>query len=134
MHVQLLSHVRFFVTPCSRVLCSWDFPGKNTGVGCHFLFQGIFLTQGSNPRLLLLLHCRWILYCLSHQGNILAENYSYFLLNCLIPKGCIVLAYSLVSYLCFLSFLFDDIHQNLWILKLFRNDFVVCLCAVLFLF
>ena len=34
---------------------SMDFLGKNTGVGCHFLFQGIFLTQGSN---LGLLHCR----------------------------------------------------------------------------
>ena len=33
-------------------LCSWDFPGKNTGVGSHFLPQGIFLTQGSNPHLL----------------------------------------------------------------------------------
>ena len=31
---------------------SWDFPGKNTGVGCHALLQGIFPTQGSNPRLL----------------------------------------------------------------------------------
>ena len=30
------------------VLCPWDFPGKNTGVGCHFLLQGIFPTQGSN--------------------------------------------------------------------------------------
>ena len=43
-----------------------DSPGKNTGVGCHFLFQGIFPTQGPN---LDLLHCRWILYCLSHQGS-----------------------------------------------------------------
>ena len=34
----------------------WDFPGKNTGVGCHFLLQGIFPTQGSNPHLLCLLH------------------------------------------------------------------------------
>ena len=33
-----------------------DFPGKNTGVGCHALLQGIFLTQGSNPHLLCLLH------------------------------------------------------------------------------
>ena len=32
------------------------FPGKNTRVGCHFLLQGIFLTEGSNPRLLSLLH------------------------------------------------------------------------------
>ena len=35
-----------------RILCRWDFPGKNTGVGCHFLLQGIFLTQGWNPCLL----------------------------------------------------------------------------------
>ena len=32
----------------ARLLCPWDSPGKNTGVGCHFLLQGIFLTQGSN--------------------------------------------------------------------------------------
>ena len=32
-----------------RLLCPWDFPGKNTGVGCHFLLHGIFRTQGSNP-------------------------------------------------------------------------------------
>ena len=36
-------------------LFPWDFPGKNTGVGCHALFQGIFLTQGPNLRLLCLL-------------------------------------------------------------------------------
>ena len=36
-----------------RLLCPWDFPGKNTGVGCYFLHQGIFLTQGSNLCLLL---------------------------------------------------------------------------------
>ena len=42
-----------------------DFPGKNTGVGCHSLLQGIFLTQELN---LGLLHCRWIFfYCLSHR-------------------------------------------------------------------
>ena len=41
----------------------WDFPNKNTGLGCHFLFQGIFLTQGSNLRPLpRLLCCRQILY------------------------------------------------------------------------
>ena len=41
---------------CSRLLCPWDFPGKNTGGGCHFLLQGIFPTQASNPHLLCLLH------------------------------------------------------------------------------
>ena len=35
-----------------RLLCLWDSPGKNSGVGCHFLFPGIFLTQGLNPHLL----------------------------------------------------------------------------------
>ena len=35
----------------SRLPCPWDSPSKNTGVGCHALLQGVFLTQGSNPRL-----------------------------------------------------------------------------------
>ena len=43
-----------------------DSPGKNTGVGCHSLLQGIFRTQGSNQHLL---PCRWIPYHLSHQGS-----------------------------------------------------------------
>ena len=42
----------------TRILCPWDFPGKNTGVGCHFLLQGIFPTEVSNLWLLCLLHCR----------------------------------------------------------------------------
>ena len=50
----------------SRLPCPWDFPGKNTGVGCYFLLQGVFPTQGQNPGLL---HCRQIPYCLSHQGS-----------------------------------------------------------------
>ena len=45
---------------------SWDFPGKSTGVGCHFLLQRIFPTWGSNPGLL---HYRQMLYLLSHQGS-----------------------------------------------------------------
>ena len=64
---KLLSHVRLFATPwtvlefsrseyCS-ILCNW--------VNCSLL-QGIFSTQGLNPGLP---HCRWILYCLSHQGS-----------------------------------------------------------------
>ena len=47
-----------------RLLCPWNSLGKNTGVGYHPLLQGIFLTQGSNLRLLHLLHCRWILLVL----------------------------------------------------------------------
>ena len=65
MRVSVLSHVRFFVTSwtvAARLLCPWDFPGKNTGVGCHFLLQGVFPIPELNPHLLHLLHCRRMLY------------------------------------------------------------------------
>ena len=46
----VLSCVRFFVTPWAiqpaRLLSPWNFPGENTGAGCHFLLQGIFPAQG----------------------------------------------------------------------------------------
>ena len=68
--------VQLFATPwtvaCARLLHPWDFLGKSTGMGCHFLLQGIFLTQGSNPGLL---HCRQTLYCLSHQGSPIRTYY-----------------------------------------------------------
>ena len=67
----------------SRLLHPWDFPGKNTGVGCHSLFQGIFLTQGS---ILSLLHCRQILYNLSYQGSPCAHTWSYLFPSWAISK------------------------------------------------
>ena len=61
------------LTLCSPMDCSppgssvhGDSPGKNTGVGCCDLLQGIFPTQGSKPGLP---HCRRVLYQLSHQGS-----------------------------------------------------------------
>ena len=70
-----------------RLLSPWDSSGKNTRMGCHFVLQGIFPIQGSNPRLP---HCRQILYNLSHQGS---PNLLYLpLFN--------------FTYLFFLSFLF----------------------------
>ena len=66
--VKLLSRARLFATPwivaSTKLLGPWDFQGKSTGVGCHFLIQGIFPTQGSNPGLS---HCRQTVYRLSHQ-------------------------------------------------------------------
>ena len=50
----------------ARLLCPWNSPGRNTGVGSHSLLQGIFSTQGLNPELL---HCRHIPYDLTHQGS-----------------------------------------------------------------
>ena len=58
----MLSHVQLCVTPWTvahQAPLSMGSPGKNTGVGCHFLLQRIFPTQGSN---LSLLHCRQIFY------------------------------------------------------------------------
>ena len=49
-----------------RLLYPWDSPGKNIGVDCHVFLQVIFLTQESNPGFL---HCREVLYCLSHQAS-----------------------------------------------------------------
>ena len=51
--------------------CPWDFPG-NTGLGCHFLIQGISLTQGSNLNLLCLLHHRQSLCLLSHWESLIS--------------------------------------------------------------
>ena len=50
--VQSLSRIRFLLPhglQLTRLVCSWDSPGDNTGVGCHFLPQMIFPTQKSNP-------------------------------------------------------------------------------------
>ena len=51
----------------TRLLRPWDFLGKSTRVGCCFLLQGIFPTQGLNPGFP---HCRQTLYHLSHQGSL----------------------------------------------------------------
>ena len=64
----VLSRVQLFAIPrtVALFLCPWDYPSKNTGVGCRFLLQGIFSTQGLNSGLL---HCSQILYHLSQQGS-----------------------------------------------------------------
>ena len=69
---QSLSPIWLFAAP-SRLLCPWDFPSTSTGVGYHFLLQGIFLTQGLNPCLLHLLHLQADCLPLSHLGSPLLE-------------------------------------------------------------
>ena len=68
--VESLSQVRLFCYPKTeepaRLLCLWDFPGKNTGVGCNFLLPGIFLTLQLNPSLL---HWQENPFLPSHQGS-----------------------------------------------------------------
>ena len=68
----------FYGLQPTRLLCPWDSPGKDTGVGCHFLLQGIFPTQGSNLCLLRLLHYRWILY---HSATGEAHRLSLVFIN-----------------------------------------------------
>ena len=53
----------------ARLLCLWNFPGKYTGVGCLFLLQGIFLTQGSSWYLWCLLHWQADSLPLCHRGS-----------------------------------------------------------------
>ena len=65
MHAQLHQSCLSLCSPMLysiRLLSPWDSPGKDTGVGCHFLLQGIFQTQGLNPCYLHLLHYSQILY------------------------------------------------------------------------
>ena len=76
---QLLSRVRLFAAPWT-VVCQFplsvEFSRQEyTGVGCHFLLQGIFPTRGSS---LGHLHCRWILYRLSQQGRLWQVDDSKF--------------------------------------------------------
>ena len=86
-----------------RRLCSWNFSSKNTGVVCHFLLQGNFLTQGSNPCLLL-----WQadLLLLHHLGN--TER---LLLLGLLREGCALL---FVVHICLhIIFVFPKIFTYL---------------------
>ena len=73
MYAQSLSCLQYWASlwtiACQAPLCPWDFQGKNTRVGCHFLFQGNFPTQGWNPYLLRLLHWWAGSLPLSHQGS-----------------------------------------------------------------
>ena len=79
-------------------LSPWNFPGKNTGVGCHFLLQGIFPTQGLN---LGLLHCTQIVYRLSHQVSPWAMLESSNSIVVYLLTGVLGLCY---SYICALTY------------------------------
>ena len=81
--VQSLSRVRLLATPWTvtiRLLCPRDSPGKNIGVGCHALLQGIFPTQGSNPGLL---YFRQILY---HSPTRKVQIHFYLMLLAVFSK------------------------------------------------
>ena len=64
-----------FLETAGTILCPWASPGKNTGVDCHALLQGIFPTQRSN---LHLLHCRWMP---SHRGSHNLNTYLFSIMD-----------------------------------------------------
>ena len=63
----------------TKLLCSWISPSRNTGMGCHFLLQGIFPTQRSNPRLWCLLHWEADSLPLSYLGRPDINTYHIFI-------------------------------------------------------
>ena len=72
-----------------RLLCPWNSPGKNPGVGFHFLLQRIFPTQGLNPSLLHLLHWQVDSLPLSHPGSLIkfaSNQYAFKLQRALIVE------------------------------------------------
>ena len=83
MCAQLLTRAQLFATQWTvahQAPLSMGFFRQNTGVGCHFLLQGIFLTQGSNPHLLSLLHWQVDSLPLHHLGSLAGHS------KCVLPR------------------------------------------------
>ena len=95
--------------------CPWDFPGKNTGMGCHTLLQGIFPTQELNPGVW---HWRLILYSLSHQGSSGSINWFFSFLG---------------SFLFLLLWMPGNFNRILLILYCWWQNFILSLnCIVVY--
>ena len=62
----------------TRLLCPWSSPGRNTGVGCHFLLHGIFPSQGSNTAIL---HCRLFNHWATREALAMQKN-NYIFIPC----------------------------------------------------
>ena len=111
-HSVVSDSLRLHGLQSARLLFPWNSAGKNTGVGSHSLLQGIFLTQGWN---LGLLHCRQILYHLSHQGS---------------PKGIILSSKQLMMKTVRISFFFFSVFlkEFLSALSLGCCEWTFCSC------
>ena len=100
----MLSWVQLLATPwtvATRLLHPWDFPVKNTGVDCHFLLQGIFTTQGSNP-----CHLHWQVgfLPLSHEGSVCM----CIACTCIILCVCV----SHIFFVCYIFFIHFSINGH----------------------
>ena len=122
----------------ARLLCPWDFPGKNAGVFCHFLLQGLFSIQESNPCLLCLLHGRQILYHWATWESPAILNRVYLKVKVPTSAGSWKkLEFQKNSYFCFIDYAkaFDCVdHNKLW--KILKQmgipDHLTCLLRNLY--
>ena len=106
----------------SRLLCLWNFPGKisHTGVCCHFLSQGIFLTPELKPCHLWLLHFRWILGNL--RNHMLGQDVCMYILEYMYPKSdCLLMHISNIFLL--LSNFHKYLHQLVFQLAGYKRDY-----------
>ena len=95
----------------SRLLCPWDSPGKDTGVGCHSLHQRNFPTQGSNPGLL---HHRQVLYCLSYR-----EVLYIHVCVCVCVCVCIYICMYVCVYVCVCMYMHTYICHGYWFFDMY---------------
>ena len=123
--------------PCelqpARLLCPQNFPGKNTGVGCHFLLQGIFLTQGLKLPLLGLLHWQvgFFFLLLCHLGSPVKYMQFTVILNFLFDTYCLNRNIFNIQILCFsiqfsvMDLWFHNIKQSYSILL--HSYIIICI-------
>ena len=110
----------------ARLLCPWNFPGKNAGVGCHSLLQRITLTQGLNP---CLLHCRHILLPLSHWRSPNRQVLNSININRKVPVYSYTYAY-VDRHLAFLGKLYLEVYLNTLSAIVPEMELVWSLCFV----
>ena len=103
--------------PCglspAGLLLPWHSPGKNTGVGWHFLLQGIFLTQGSNPSLLHLLQWQVGSLPLCHLGII--HSFIHSCTSHQVPTTCQVLRRRWVCLFQLVTFILPALKE--WVMR-----------------
>ena len=115
-----------------------DFSGKNTGVGCHALLQGIFLTQGLNSYLLVSCIDRWILYHQHHLRSLFVDyinHGSYISISIFIIFKCICFAMiNKVEIYChfLLMYLFQTTNSKsiTYLLELGRECRILFMCFI----
>ena len=129
-HVSLQPHGGHKQNLLTRLLCPWDFPGKNTRVIWHFLLQVIFETQRSNPHLLRLLHFVGRVFTTESPGKLMEictiTLFQYTHFKCFVIHGCNILNIPLhiskdINYTW--SILFAILTLFLWILALLITEF-----------